>query len=229
VIDDATFAANLTNEGGAAGTVRLLRNVTGLWLVHECRRSWALEGNDWSFDQLVAMAEDAAEPTAVVDPDDPSFAPPGDMPGRIRDYCFRTGQKPPETPGEVVRCALKTIALGHRRAVSLLAGALGGDPPELHIVGGGARNRLLCQWTADATGLPVLAGPADATEIGNLLVQLLALRELGSLEQAREVVRASFPPTAYEPAGAAPWDEAYSRLEQLAQSEERPAEKAVAP
>jgi rhamnulokinase len=174
------------------------------------------------------MADDAAEPTAAVDPDDPAFAPPGDMPSRIRDYCARTGQKPPETPGEVVRCALKAIALGHRRALSLLTGALGSDPPELHVVGGGARNRLLCQWTADATGLPVLAGPADATEIGNLLVQTLALGELGSLDDAREVVRASFPPTVYEPADRAPWDDAYGRLGELAQAARPPAEEAVA-
>ena len=228
VIDDATFAANLTNEGGVAGTVRLLRNVTGLWLVHECRRTWALEGRDWSFDELVAMAEEAPPSTAVFDPDDPSFAAPGDMPKRIREFCARTRQKPPGTPGEVVRCALEAIALGHRRAVSLLSAVLGSEPSELHVVGGGAHNRLLCQWTADATGLPVIAGPADATEIGNLLVQALALGELASVAEAREVVRASFAPTLYEPGDRVRWDDACGRLEQLSITGGRAAEEAVA-
>ena len=119
LIDDATFAANLTNEGGVAGTFRLLKNVTGLWLLHECR-AWALDGQHWSFEELVALAERAAPLRSLVDPDDPSFAAPGDMPARIRAFCDRTGQPVPESPGEVVRCALESIALGHARAVALL-------------------------------------------------------------------------------------------------------------
>jgi rhamnulokinase len=228
VIDDRTFAANLTNEGGAGGRFCLLRNVTGLWLVHECRRWWALDGREWSFDELVTMAEGAPPLAAVVDPNDPSFAAPGDMPTRVRDYCRRTGQKAPETPGEVVRCALESIALGHRHAISLLGAALGGEPPEIHVVGGGARNRLLCQWTADASGLPVLAGPADATAIGNLLVQAVALGELASLEEAREVVRVSFAPALYEPADRGRWDEAYRRLQGIVRADRRSAEEALA-
>jgi rhamnulokinase len=226
LIDDSTFAANLTNEGGVGGTFRLLRNVTGLWLVHECRRSWALDGLEWSFDELVTMAEQAPPMDVVVDPDDPSFAAPDDMPKRIGDYCARTGQTPPESPGKVVRCALEGIALAHRRAISQLAAALGREPPEIHVLGGGARNRLLCQWTADATGLPVLAGPADATEIGNLLVQALALGELASVGEAREVVRASFPPTLYEPSNRDRWDEAYARFEEIG-TNARAAEEAL--
>jgi rhamnulokinase len=147
------------------------------------------------------------------------------MPNRIRAYCVRTGQMPPETPGEIVRCALQGIALGHRHAVSLLVAALGREPPEIHIVGGGARNRLLCQWTADATGLPVLAGPVEAAEIGNLLVQAMALGELGSLDEAREVVRASFAPTLYEPSGRDEWDEAFGRFQEVAGANGRSAEE----
>jgi rhamnulokinase len=227
LIDDRSFAANLTNEGGAGGTFRLLRNVTGLWLVHECRRAWALDGREWSFDELVAMAAEASPTSVVVDPNDPSLAAPDDMPNRIRAYCARTGQRPPETPGEVVACALGGIVLRHRHAVSLLGATLGAGPSQLHVVGGGARNRLLCQWTADATGLPVIAGPAEATEVGNLLVQAIALGELASLGEAREVVRESFAPTLYEPSGREVWDEAFGRLEEIVAADGRTTEEAL--
>jgi rhamnulokinase len=223
LIDDRTFAANLTNEGGAAGTTRLLRNVAGLWLLQECRRAWAADGDDWSFAELVAMAEQAPPLRALVDPDDPALGTPGDMPERIREACLRAGQEPPDTPGEVVRCVLESIALAHRRVLDLLADATGAAPPEVHVVGGGSRNRLLCQWTADAARLPVLAGPEEATVIGNLIVQAMALGELASLEEGRELVRASFEPTSYEPRPGDEWDEAYARFRQLR------AEEAVAP
>jgi rhamnulokinase len=133
---------------------------------------------------------------------------------RIRAYCARTGQAAPETPGEVVRCALESIALGHARTVDLLRSAAGASPQELHVVGGGARNRLLCQWTADATGLPVLAGPEEATAIGNLAVQAMALGELGSLDDARRIIRDSFPLPQYEPRGANEWEDASARFEE---------------
>ncbi len=218
VIDDRTFAANLTNEGGVAGTTRLLRNVTGLWLLHECRRTWAEEGCDWTFDELLVQAEKAPPFRSLVDPDDPTFAPPGDMPARIRAFCERRGQPSPSSPGEVVRCVLEGVVLGQRRAVELLRMAAGADPAEVHVVGGGARNRLLCQWTADATGLPVLAGPEEATLVGNLLVQAMGLGELGSLEEARDVVRSSLAPTVYEPGEREGWEEAYARFQDVADS-----------
>jgi rhamnulokinase len=216
LIDDRTFAANLTNEGGVKGTFRLLRNVTGLWLLHECRRVWALRGDDWSFEELVAMAERAEALRSLVDTDDPVFAAPGDMSERIRSYCTRTGQPVPESTGEIVRCVLESIALSHARAVALLHDVTGEAPPELHIVGGGARNRLLCQWTADATGLSVLAGPEEATVIGNLAVQALALGEVSSLEDVRRVVRASIPLTPYEPGESGAWSDARARFAALA-------------
>jgi rhamnulokinase len=229
LIDDRSFAANLTNEGGVQGTLRVLRNVTGLWLLHECRRAWALEGVELSFDELVTMAGESPPHGSLIDPDDPSFAAPGDMPGRIRAFCVRTGQEAPETPGAIARCALESIAFSHRRAIDLLREAAGAGPPEIHVVGGGARNALLCRWTADATSLPVLAGPAEATVIGNLLVQALALGELGSLEEAREVVRASFAPTLYEPSEHSVWEEAYGRFEAIASANGRATEEALAP
>ncbi len=228
LIDDRTFAANLTNEGGVGGTFRLLKNVTGLWLLHECRRTWSLDGRDLSFDELVASAERAEPLCSLVDPDDPVFAAPGDVPERIREFCARTGQPVPESVGAIVRCALESIALGHARAVALLRDVTGEAAPELHIVGGGAHNRLLCQWTADATGLPVVAGPAEATMIGNLAVQAIALGEISSLEEARRVVRASIPLTMYEPSAGSAWSDGRARFEALAATRPAP-EEALTP
>ena len=212
VVTDASFAANLTNEGGVEGTFRLLRNVTGLWLVDECRRTWALEGHDYSFEQLVALAQQAPALRSFVEPNDPAFAEPGDMPARVRAFCAGTGQPEPVEPGAVVRCILESLALKHAQTVELLASVTGVAPREIHVVGGGARNELLCRWTADACGLPVRAGPEEATLLGNLLVQAMSLGEIGSLAEAREVVAASFAPTTYEPRRTDAWSEARERF-----------------
>jgi rhamnulokinase len=211
-IDDRTFAANLTNEGGVEATSRLLRNVTGLWLLHECRRTWAGEGRDRTYEELVALAEGAPPLRSLIDPNDPAFSAPGDMPERIRRFCDATGQPVPDDDGAVVRCVLESLALKYRQTIGLLSEAADASPSEIHVVGGGARNDVLCRWTAAATGLPVVAGPAEATEIGNLLVQAIGLGELGSLAEAREVVRRSFAPAVYEPADDAAWDDACGRL-----------------
>jgi rhamnulokinase len=208
LIDDQTFAANLTNEGGVAGRTRLLRNVTGLWLLHECQRVWGID----SIDELVAPARDAAPLRSVIDVDDPVFAAPGDMPQRVRAFCASTGQPQPEDRGAIVRCILESLALKHRDAIDLLRSATGVSPSVIHVVGGGARNELLCQMTADVTGLPLLAGPVEATTVGNLLVQALALGELRSLDEARDVVRASFDPAAYDPHVSEAWDAARERI-----------------
>jgi rhamnulokinase len=218
LITDETFAANLTNEGGVAGTFRLLRNVTGLWLLHESRRTWASRGRDLSFGELTALAESAPPLRSFIDPDDGSFGTPGDMPARIADFCRRTGQPAPEDPGAIARCILESIALKHALTVDLLRDVTGTDPEDVHVVGGGARNQLLCQWTAEASGLPVVAGPAEATLVGNLLVQAIALGERASLEQARDVVRASFVPAVYEPSAAREWTEARERFAELVPS-----------
>jgi rhamnulokinase len=215
IITESTFAANLTNEGGVAGTTRLLRNVTGLWLVHECMGAWAAEGRDYSFEELVALAEQAPPLRSLVDPDDPLFVEQGDMPARVREFCAATGQEEPLEPGTLVRCIFESLALGHARAIRALAAATGEVSEEVHIVGGGARNSLLCQWTADATELPVLAGPYEATVFGNLLVQAIALREIASIAEAREVVRRSFAPLCFEPQESAAWGEARARFEAL--------------
>ena len=215
VIDDRTFAANLTNEGGVAGTVRLLKNVAGLWLLHECRRAWALEGREATFAELVAESSEAPQLRALIDPDDARFAEPGSMPAKVAAFCMATRQPVPDSRAAITRCVLESLALKHAEAIDSLAEATGMVPPEIHVVGGGARNELLCAWTAEATALPVLAGPEEATQIGNLLVQAIALGELSSLHEAREVVRASIEPVIYEPSGAAIWREARERFGEL--------------
>ena len=212
VISDASFAANLTNEGGVAGTFRLLRNVTGLWLVHECRRSWGLEGHDYSFDQLVALARHAPPLRSFIEPNDPVFVEPGDIPARVRAFCAHTGQAEPVEPGAVVRCILESLALKHAETVELLGSVTGRPPSEIHVVGGGARNELLCEWTADASGLPVYAGPQEATLLGNLLVQAMALGEVASLAEMREIVASSVTLVTHEPHQTSAWLEARERF-----------------
>ncbi len=218
-VDDATFAANVTNESGLAGTVRVLKNVTGLWLLEESRRAWARDGHDATVDELVAEAASAPALRSLVDPDDSRFAGANDaagpLPDRVREACAETGQPVPEEPSEVVRCLLESLALKHGATLDVLAAATGSAPTEVHVVGGGARNALLCRWTAEAAGRPVLCGPAEATLAGNLLAQALALGELGSLDEGREVVRRSFAPAVHEPTGAPEWSEARARFAEL--------------
>jgi rhamnulokinase len=221
LVTDGTFAANLSNEGGVAGTFRLLRNVTGLWLLEECRRTWASQGQEFTVIELVALAEQAAPLVSLVDPNDPTFSEPCDMPARLASYCLASGQPEPADVGGTVRCLLESLALKHAQTVDLLVEVTGQQAPTLHLVGGGARNQLLCQWTADASGRTVLAGPEEATLYGNLLVQAIALGEISSLEQGREVVRHSFFARAYESSGDAQWAEARERFDALANAEIR--------
>lgn len=194
------LAANLTNEGGAFGTVRVLKNVMGLWLIQECRRAWARAGHELSYAEIMAAAS-RATPGAVVDPDDPSFFAPGDMLAAIRDYCVRTGQAPPEGVGPVARCVFDSLARRYREVIDQLEALNGRRLEVIHIVGGGSQNTLLCQLTANTCGRPVIAGPTEGTALGNALVQLMALGELGSLDDTRRVLRASIETQVYRPAG----------------------------
>jgi rhamnulokinase len=212
VITPQSLAFNLTNEGGVGGTFRCSKNVMGLWLVQECRRTWAAQGQQWSYAELAQMAAHAAPLAMVVDPDVDEFLKPGDMPARIRALCRRTGQPEPGTPGAVVRCVLESLALKYRWVLERLEAVVGQRLEPIHIVGGGAQNQLLNQLTADATGRAVVAGPVEATTVGNLLVQALALGHIGSLAEARAVVRRSFTPQTFEPATSGDWDGAYRRL-----------------
>jgi rhamnulokinase len=212
VIREEALADNFTNEGGVGGTFRLLKNVMGLWLLQECRRTWAAQGQQWDYEALVRLAEAAPPLRSLIDPDDPRFLPPGEMPARIQAFCQETGQPIPEEPAEIVRCILESLALKYRWVIERLEALLARPIPLIHVVGGGSRNALLCQWTADAAGRPVLAGPAEATALGNLIVQAMALGHLSNLEEARAVIRRSFAPLLYEPRASSTWEEAYQRF-----------------
>ena len=212
VITDDSLANNFTNEGGVGGRFRLLRNVHGLWPIEECRRVWAEQGDDLSYDELAAMVEAAPPFSAVIDPDAMLFLDPPDMPAAIRSFCTDTGQAPPQDKGSILRCILESLALKHRWVLERIDKMQSRAVSVIHIVGGGSRNRLLCQFTADAMGRPVLAGPAEATAIGNIIVQAMALGHLSSVEEGRALVRRSFETERYEPRERAPWDEMYGRL-----------------
>jgi rhamnulokinase len=214
VINAQSLAFTMTNEGGVNGTFRLSKNIGGLWLVQECRRAWANEGNSYSYDDLTRLAAGAEPLRSVVDPDDGDFLKPGDMPARIRAYCKRTGQPEPETVGQIVRSSLEGIALKYRWVLERLEGLLGKELQTIHIVGGGTQNKLLSQIAADATQRRVITGPVEATAIGNLLVQAMALGQIGSLDEAREVVRRSFDVQTFEPdrSKRAAWDDIYTKM-----------------
>jgi rhamnulokinase len=205
VLSDRAREYNLTNERGVDGTIRLLRNVMGLWLVQECRRHW-----DASYDELHALAASARADVPLFDPDDDRFLAPGDMPERIAAACAELGQPRPEGPGEIVRSALVSLACKYRLVVERLERAAGVEVEVVHVIGGGARNELLCRLTADLVGRPVLAGPVEATALGNVLMQARAVGELGSLAELRAVAGASADPAVYEPAGDA--GETYQRF-----------------
>ncbi len=192
-------AANVTNEGGVLGTIRLLKNIGGLWLVQECRRAYARLGNERSYDQLTRLASDAAPLAALIDPDHPSLYAPDDMPKAIRELCAATGQTPPEGVGATIRCCLDSLGLKYRITLQMLERLTGRKITTLHIVGGGSQNRLLNQIAADATGCTVIAGPVEATAIGNLLLQARAQGLITDLAELRSIVRASFPVETYHP------------------------------
>lgn len=215
VINDDSLAYNFTNEGGVCGTFRLLKNIMGLWLVQQCRSTWQQAGEDLSYPELTDLAAQAAPFRAVLDPDCPDFLRPGDMPARIRNYCQRTGQVIPETKGEIIRCALESLALRYRWVIERLELLVNHPINTIHIVGGGSQNQLLSQFAADATRRMVIAGPVEATAAGNLMMQAISFGHIGSLAEGREVIRRSFEVTAYEPHESAGWDEAYDRFNQL--------------
>jgi rhamnulokinase len=212
VINQKSLAFNFSNEGGVCGTYRLLRNIMGLWLVQECRRTWARQGEDLSYDDLTQMASEAEPLQTVVDPDHSDFLKPGDMPTRIQAYCQQTNQLVPQSKGAIIRCALEGIALKYRWVLERTEELLERRLEPLHIVGGGTQNRLLSQLTADAIGRQVITGPVEATATGNVLMQAMALGHLTSLEEGRQVVRNSFEVTTYKPINRVGWDEAFGRF-----------------
>jgi rhamnulokinase len=212
LVNEAALAANFTNEGGVGGTVRFLKNIMGLWLVQECRRAWERAGTSYRYDDLSRLAAAAPPFASLVDPDDASFILPPSMPAALAAFCRRTGQPAPQEPGAVVRCALESLALRYRWVLERLEELTGGRVEVIHVVGGGSQNALLNQLTADACDRPVLAGPVEATATGNVLVQAIGLGVLGSLADAREVVRRSFQVRTYTPRDPGAWDAPYERF-----------------
>lgn len=211
--DKAVMEANYTNEGGVCGTIRFLKNIMGLWIVQECKREWERRGRDYSYAELVELAEKEPAFRSVIDVDDNRFYAPGNMPERIREYCRETGQYVPQTEGEITRIVYESLALKYRWGLERLEkDMLKKQIKVLHIVGGGSKNAILNQFTANAIGRPVLAGPGEGTVIGNLLMQAMALGCVKDLPGLRAVVARSFPMDRYEPRDCAAWDAAYERL-----------------
>ena len=208
---------NFTNEGGVNGTTRVLKNITGLWLLQSCLRAWAAEGRAATYDDLLSAAASGRRPfRSLVDPDHRDFFNPPHMPHAIAEFCRRTGQPVPEDPGDCTRVILESLAFKYRLVLESLEEVVGVRFDHLRIVGGGARNRLLSRLTADALGRPVLAGPVEATALGNIAVQMMATGRAASLAQARELIDRSFPPERFEPADPAPWDSEYERFKEYA-------------
>lgn len=212
VINDYAQKLNFTNEGGVYGTYRLLKNIMGLWILQECRREWEREGNSYSFPELIKLAEEAPAFEAFIEPDNADFMAPGNMPARIADYCRRTGQTVPSSVGQYVRIILESLALKYRFVFELTERLSMQQFKGLHMVGGGINNTLLCQWTANALGKQVWAGPTEGSAIGNLSVQWIAQGAFADIWEARRAIRESFPITVYEPAFADEWAEAYNRF-----------------
>lgn len=215
LINEKTLQYNYTNEGGVGGTIRFLKNIMGLWLVQECRRHWQREGKEFSYAELTSLAAAATPRLSLINPDHAPFASPGDMPIKIAEFCKQTKQTPPADVGATVRCCLDSLALTYRRTLEGLEDILGRKLSTIHIVGGGTQNELLTQMTADATGRTVIAGPVEATAIGNILVQAMATGDVKSLADARAIVRNSFDVKHYEPRETAKWGEAYERFKKL--------------
>lgn len=212
VVNDAVLKLNFTNEGGVGGTTRLLKNITGLWLVQECRRVWNLAGENLDWEDLNRLSAEAKPLQAFINPDASDFMAPGNMPETIRAFCQKTGQSAPNDRGGVLRCALESIAMKFRHVLEMCEQLSGRRIETIHIVGGGTKNHQLCQFAADACGRRVVAGPVEATAIGNLMMQAVAAGDVGSIAEAREVIRRSFQVDEYTPQNTAAWDDAYEKF-----------------
>ena len=220
ILTAESMRLDLSNEWGANGKINYLKNIIGLWLIQESRRAWKRAGESYSYADLEKLAL-AAEPLrCFIDPDDPVFTPPGDLPGRVQEYCRETGQYVPRTVGEIMRCIYESLALKYRFAIEQLQEATGRHFGVLHVLGGGAKDGLLCRMTADAAGLRVVAGPVEATALGNLMLQLCALGVLPSLEEGRRMIARQEKLTEFLPRSTAAWENAYQNYLKLLKSKE---------
>ena len=215
VLTDAARQANFTNEGGVNGTIRFLKNIAGLWLVQETRRDYELRGESYDYTALTRMAGEAEAFHTIINPDHGPFMQPGEMPKKIVAFAEATGQPTPQSVGQFVRCCLESLALTYRRTIEGLENILDRKLSVIHIVGGGGKNALLNQMTADATGCTVIAGPFEATAAGNLLVQAMGAGDVKDLAHIRQIIRDSFEPVTYQPQDTAAWDAAYDRYMQV--------------
>ena len=209
ILTQRSRRAGLSNEQGANGKVNYLKNIIGLWLIQESRRQWRREGQEYSYADLEKLALEATPLRSFIDPDSPEFTPPGDIPGRVREFCRRTGQPVPETVGKIMRCIYESLALKYRFALDQLSQATGKNFSSLHILGGGTKDGLLCRMTADCTGIPVIAGPVEATALGNILIQLVALGEVKDIEEGRALIAATEPVKRFAPSAQDDWNRAY--------------------
>ncbi|MDD4501880.1 MAG: rhamnulokinase family protein [Clostridia bacterium] len=209
VVNDLTYKYEYSNEGGINRTARLIKNIMGLWIYQECRRQWNKEGDPVSFDELEMSARKAKPFACLIDVDHQDFYHPGEMPERVVDYCRRTGQYVPQNRAEIVRCIMESLALKYRYVFDGLCKIVGSRIPKLHMVGGGCKNTMISQFTANALGTEVTAGPIEATAIGNIAAQLIALGEIKDLRQARAVIKSSFEIKSYFPQDKELWEEKY--------------------
>ena len=210
--DPESDKLGFTNEFGVSQDIRYLKNISGLWIVQECRRHWQSAGEDFDYGQLTSMAREARPFSAILDVDDPVFSTIGKMPEKIADRCLASGQSAPQSKNEIIRTALEGLALKYREVLGNLRMKTGKSLAQLHIVGGGTQNELLNQMTADSTGCEVIAGPIEATGVGNVVVQMMAAGEVSSLADARQLIADSFEPKRYEPRQTSHWEEAYGKM-----------------
>ena len=215
IINAESRKYNFTNEIGYNGSIRFLRNITGLWILQECRRAWAKAGQEYTYDQLTRMAEKSTPLKTFFDPQDSIFAKPDNMPQKVVENCLKNGQPVPENPAEITRCILESLALSYRKTLEQLRELTRRPISTLHIVGGGCKNQLLNQFAADATGCAVLAGPVECTAIGNVLIQAITLGHIPSLQSGREIVGQSFPLVRYDPQQRARWENAYVKFKEF--------------
>jgi rhamnulokinase len=214
VINETSHRLNFTNEGGVCGTTRLLKNIAGLWVLQSCRRSWETDGKNFTYADLMEMASHAPGLQALIDPDAPAFLRSENMPASIAEYCIDTGQQPPRDEASYCRTVIESLAFKYRLVLNELEELTDVTFDEIRIVGGGSRNRLLNQMTAEATGKRVVAGPAEATALGNLAIQMLATGAVASLRHAHEAIDRSFPAEIFEPKDPRSWESAYPRFRQ---------------
>jgi rhamnulokinase len=205
---------NFTNEGGVEGTTRFLKNIMGLWLLQECRRAWSGKVN-YSWSEMVDLSIHAQPFKCLIDPDDPSFLNPADMPEAIIGFCLKTGQNPPETHGEFIRCIFESLAMKYRLTLESIRSVISYPIEKVHIIGGGANNDLLCQYSANALDLPVVAGPTEATAIGNIMIQAKSMKAVSSLDEIRSMIGRSFDTKTFEPKDSMVWKTEFERFEKL--------------